>query len=73
MTTDNRITLKKLFTKLIDDNDLQSYGLNSQQILQFQGQIEESLGLLKDVVDELQTIDPETVSVIKALTLEIFE
>ena len=73
MTTDDRIILEELFIKLINSNDLESHGLNSQQVVQFQGQIEESLGLLKDVIDELQTIDPEAVAEIKALTLKIFE
>ena len=73
METKNPTTLEELFTKLINNNDLESYGWNSQQVVQLQGQIEEGLGLLNDVIGELRTIDPEAVSAIKALTLQIFE
>ena len=73
MVTKNIPTLEELFTELINNHNLESSGLNSQQVVQLQGQIEEGLGLLNDVIDELRTIDPEAVSAIKALTLQIFE
>lgn len=73
METENFTTLEELFAELIDDPNFASSGLNSQQILQLQGQIEESLGLLNDVVEELRDIAPDTVSTIRTLTLQIFE
>ncbi len=73
METEKFTTLEELFTELIDDPNFASSGFNSQQILQLQGQVEESLGLLNDVVEELRDIAPGTVSTIRTLTLQIFE
>lgn len=73
METENFTTLKELFAELIDNHNFASSGFNPQEILQLQGQIEESLGLLNDVVEELRDISPDTVSTIKTLTLQIFE
>ncbi len=73
METEKLTTLKELFTELIDNPNFASSGFNSQQILQLQGQVEESLGLLNDVVEELRDIAPGTVSAIRTLTLQIFE
>ena len=73
METEKFTTLEELFAKLIDDPNFASSGFNSQQILQLQGQVEESLGLLNDVVEELRDIAPGTVSTIRTLTLQIFE
>ena len=56
MKAENFTKLEELFTELINNHDLKPYDLNSQQVLQLQGQVEESLGLLNDVIDELQTI-----------------
>ncbi|MGH2414996.1 MAG: hypothetical protein ACRDEA_15160 [Microcystaceae cyanobacterium] len=38
-----------------------------------QGQVVEALGLLKDVVDELRSVDPEAIATIKAAVLHIFD
>lgn len=73
MKTENLTTLEELFTDLINNNHLESYGLNSQQVIQLQGQIEEGLGLLNDAIDELQTIDPESVATLKALITQTFK
>ncbi len=64
---------ENLFAELINNHNLESYGLNSRQVFQLQGQLEESLALLNDVVDELRPISPEAVATIKSLTLQIFE
>ncbi len=73
MKTENSTTLEELFTELINNQDLESYGLTPQLVMQLQGQVEESLGLLNDVVDELREFSPEAVTAIKSITLEIFE
>lgn len=73
MKTENCTSVAELFTELVNNNDLETQGLNPQLVIQLQGQVEESLGLLNDVVEELRTIAPEAVVSIKALTLKIFE
>ena len=73
MNSKNLTTLEELFAELIDNYDLASYGLSSQQVVQLKGQVEESWGLLSDVVDELRAISPAAVDTIKSLTLQIFE
>ncbi|MEL7407815.1 MAG: hypothetical protein AAFN00_12765 [Cyanobacteria bacterium J06558_2] len=73
MKTGNYQTVAELFTDLINDHGLATNNLNPQLILQLQGQMEESLGLLNDVVDELRTIAPESIPALKSLTLQIFE
>ena len=73
MNTKNSTILEELFAELINNHNLASYNWNSQQVIQLQGQVEESLGLLSDVVDELRIISPAAVDTIKFLTLQIFE
>ena len=73
MNSKNLTTVEELFTELIDNHHLASSGLNSQQVIQLQGQVEESLGLLSDVVDELRAISPAAADTVKSLTLQIFE
>ena len=73
MTTDNITTIEELFTELINNPDLETYGLTPQLVMQLQGQVEESLGLLNDVVDELRGFSPEAVPALKSITLRIFE
>jgi hypothetical protein len=45
----------------------------AQKLAQLQGQVVEALGILKNVVDELQTVDPEAISTIQMAALQIFE
>ena len=73
MTSENTHQLNELFAKLIvrDRHDLISS--NFQHINQLQGQVEESLDLLNDAIEELRTIDPESVCTLKSLTLQIFD
>lgn len=73
MKTDNSTTLEGLFTELISNSDLETDGLTPQLVMQLQGQVEEGLGLLHDVVDELREFSPEAVSVLKSITLRVFE
>lgn len=73
MKTDNITTIEELFTELINNPDLETHGLSPQLVMQLQGQVEESLGLLHDVVDELREFSPDTVSALKSITLRIFE
>lgn len=72
MEAENTPALEELFTELIDNN-LENSGLTAQQMVQLQGQVEESLELLNDVVDELRQIDPQAVAAIKSLALQIFD
>lgn len=72
MKTDNLTTVEELFTKLVNENP-NSQDLDNKLIVQLQGQIEESLGLLNDVVDELRAIAPEALPPLKSLTLKIFD
>ncbi len=73
MNSKNLTTLEELFAELIDNHDLASYGLSPQQVVQLKGQVEESWGLLSDVVDELRAISPAAADTIKSLTLQILE
>ena len=72
MTIENLDTLTELFTRLLERQS-DSRRLDPQYIIQLQGQVEESLGLLNDVIDELRIIDPQSVSTLKSLTLQIFD
>lgn len=72
MKTENLTTIEELFAELINENP-NSKELNTKLIVQLQGQVEESLGLLNDVVEELRTIAPEALPPLKSLTLKIFE
>ena len=73
MNSQNLTTLEELFAELIDNHDLASYGLSSQQVVQLKGQVEESWDLLSDVIDELRAISPVAADTIKTLTLQILE
>jgi hypothetical protein len=44
----------------------------AQKLSQLQGQVVEALGLLKDIVDELSTVDPNAIATIKTAALQIF-
>ena len=72
MTTDQLNTLKELFNKLLDCHQKDPHNIDTYYINQLQG-VEESLGLLKDVIDELRMIDPQSVNNLKSLTLQIFD
>ncbi len=43
------------------------------KLTQLQGQVVEALGILKNVVDELQKVDPEAIATIKTAALQIFD
>jgi|GEM_PF-3544260 len=73
MTIENLNSLEELFAKLREHRQIKSSSLDPQRIIQLQGQLEESLGLLNDVIEELRIIDPESVSILKSLTLQIFD
>jgi len=73
METEKLPTLEELFTELINSHNLESHGLNYQHIVQLQGQAEEGLGLLNDVVEELRDLSPQAVATIKTITLQIFD
>ena len=45
----------------------------AEQLVQLQGQVVEALGLLKDVVDSLKTMEPKAVETIFSAVLTIFE
>lgn len=45
----------------------------AQKLAQLQGQVVEALGILKNVVDELQTVDPEAIITIQTAAFEIFK
>ena len=65
--------LEELFAKSIECEDSATHSLSTRQMVQLQGQIEESLDLLNDAVEELREIDPQAVTTIKLLTLKIFD
>ena len=73
MKTEKFTTVEEIFAELKNNHNLESYDLNAQQINQLQGQVEEGLGLIADVVEELRPISSETVDLIKSLTLKIFD
>ena len=73
MKEESITVLEELFAELIRNHNFESQGLNAQQLIQLQGQTEESLELLNDVVEELRLISPKTVATIKSITLKIFE
>lgn len=72
MDTENFTTVEKLFAELVKNNP-KSKDVDFNLIAQLQGQFEDSLGLLNDVVDELREIAPEAIVPLKSLTLKIFE
>ncbi|ACK70821.1 hypothetical protein PCC7424_2400 [Gloeothece citriformis PCC 7424] len=45
----------------------------AQKLTQLQGQVVEALGLLKGIVDELNTVDPNAIATVKTATLQIFD
>ena len=45
----------------------------AEQLVQLQGQVVEALGLLKDAVDTLNTLEPKAVETIFSAVLTIFE
>ena len=73
MTTDQLNTLKELFNKLLDRYRNDPHDLDPHYLNQLQGQVEESLELLNDVIDELRIIDPQSINTLKSLTLQIFD
>lgn len=73
MKTEKFTTVEEIFAELKNNHNLESYDLNAQQINQLQGQVEEGLGLIADVLEELRPISSETVDLIKSLTLKIFD
>ena len=73
MTSENIDELKELFAKLHQHNQTKRNSLNPQHIVQLQGQAEESLGLLNDVIEELRIIDPKLVDALKSAILQIFD
>lgn len=72
MDTESFATVEKLFAELVKNNP-KSKDVDSNLMAQLQGQVEEGLGLLNDVVDELREIAPEALVPLKSLTLKIFE
>jgi len=73
MSTDNFNKLQKLFSQVRDRHLQEPNKLNPEYITQLEGQVEESLDLLNDVIEELRTIDPESIHTLKSLTLQIFD
>ena len=71
MTTENLNTLKELFAQLLDRQG-DSSNLDPRYINQLQG-VEESLGLLKDVIDELRRTYPRSLTTLKSVTLQMFD
>lgn len=45
----------------------------AQKLAQLQGQVVEALGILKNVVDKLQTVDPEAITTIQKAAFKIFK
>ncbi|MEM7594316.1 MAG: hypothetical protein AAF383_22870 [Cyanobacteria bacterium P01_A01_bin.83] len=72
MDAKNITTLEELFAEL-NKHNAESPSIDPLLLSQLQGQAEESLGLLDDVVSELRIISPEAVNIIQCLTLQIFE
>lgn len=73
MTTEDFDRVEELFAQLLDRYQSESTSSNPHYLSQLQGQVEESLGLLNDAIEELRTIDPESVCTLKSLTLKIFD
>lgn len=45
----------------------------AQKLAQLQGQVVEALGILKNIVDELRTVEPEAITTIQTAARQIFE
>ena len=71
-----KITLDQLLGEIssISDSELIAHKKReAEQLVQLQGQVVEALGLLKDVVDTLKTMEPKAVETIFSAVLTIFE
>ncbi len=61
------------------DSEIESYEKliaakreEARKLTRLQGQVVEALGALKEIVDELSSVDPESVSVVRTAALQIF-